>query len=85
MAISIDPRAGGCQSRETPGCQASLHLRVFIPQPTEWQRIGNQIDAAMIFARTDFVSVQRNMLLLALRFVSFAHHVQVRFTLPELG
>ena len=29
-----------------------------IPQPTEWQRIGNQIDAAMIFARTDFVKVR---------------------------
>jgi hypothetical protein len=27
-------------------------------KPTEWQRIGNQIDAAMIFARSDFVSVQ---------------------------
>jgi len=26
-----------------------------IPQGTEWQRIGNQIDAAMIFARADFV------------------------------
>ena len=25
--------------------------------PTEWQRIGNQIDAAMIFARADFVNV----------------------------
>jgi len=24
-----------------------------IPQPTEWQRIGNQIDAAMIFARVE--------------------------------
>src|SRR4030095_10787015 len=29
-----------------------------IPQPTEWQRIGNQIDAAMIFGLSDFVSVQ---------------------------
>jgi len=28
-----------------------------IPQPTEWQRIGNQINAAMIVARTDFVNV----------------------------
>ena len=28
-----------------------------IPQATEWQRIGNQINAAMIFARTDFVGV----------------------------
>jgi hypothetical protein len=27
-------------------------------QPTEWQRIGNQIDAAMSFAGADFVSVQ---------------------------
>jgi hypothetical protein len=26
-----------------------------IPQPTKWQRIGNEINAAMIFARTDFV------------------------------
>lgn len=26
-----------------------------IPQPTEWQRSGNQIDAAFIFARADFV------------------------------
>jgi hypothetical protein len=28
-----------------------------IPQPTEWQRIADQIDAAMIFARSDFVNV----------------------------
>jgi hypothetical protein len=28
-----------------------------VPQPTEWQRIGNQIDAAMIFARAYFVNV----------------------------
>jgi len=26
-----------------------------VPQTIEWQRIGNQIDAASIFARTDFV------------------------------
>ena len=26
-----------------------------VPQPTEWQRSGNQIDAAFIFARADFV------------------------------
>ena len=30
-----------------------------VPQPTEWQRIGNQIDAALILARADFVSVHR--------------------------
>jgi hypothetical protein len=28
-----------------------------ISQVTEWQRIGNQIDAAFIFARADFVNV----------------------------
>jgi hypothetical protein len=28
-----------------------------VPQPTEWQRIGNQIDAAMIFALADFLNV----------------------------
>jgi hypothetical protein len=28
-----------------------------VPQTTERQRIGNQIDAAMIFARADFVNV----------------------------
>ena len=32
-------------------------IRTVIPQTTEWQRIGNEIDAAMIFARTYFVSV----------------------------
>ena len=33
--------------------------KLAVPQPTEWQHIGNQIDAAMIFARADFVSVHR--------------------------
>jgi hypothetical protein len=33
-------------------------IRFAVPQPTEWQRIGNQIDAAMVFARSDFASVQ---------------------------
>jgi hypothetical protein len=28
-----------------------------VPQSTEWQHIGNQIDAALIFARADFVSL----------------------------
>jgi hypothetical protein len=31
------------------------------PQPTEGQRIGNQIGAAMIFARPDFVNVRRTL------------------------
>jgi hypothetical protein len=32
-------------------------VRLAIPQPTEWQRIGNQIDAAFVFALADFVEV----------------------------
>ena len=30
-----------------------------VPKSIEWQRIGNQIDSAMIFARSDFVNVRR--------------------------
>jgi hypothetical protein len=32
-------------------------IRLSVTKPTEWQRIGNQIDAAMIFAWADFVNV----------------------------
>jgi hypothetical protein len=32
-------------------------IRLAIPQPIEWQRIGNEIDAAFVFARPDFVNV----------------------------
>ena len=28
-----------------------------VPQPTEWQHIGNPIDAVMFFALADFVSL----------------------------
>ena len=34
-------------------------IGIAIPQATEWQRIGNQIDVAMIPARADFVNVCR--------------------------
>ena len=34
-------------------------IRPAISQPTEWQHIGNQIDAAFVFARADFVNVHR--------------------------
>jgi hypothetical protein len=30
-----------------------------VPQPTEWQHIGDQIKAASIFARANFVNVQQ--------------------------
>ena len=36
-------------------CNCRLPFGLAIPQPTEWQHIRNQIDAALIFARADFV------------------------------
>src|SRR6516225_8302422 len=48
------------------GCCASrsrLHYRRVILQATEWQRVIDQIDTAMIFARTDFVKVHWRFLL----------------------
>ena len=49
-----------------PDCIADC-VRLAIPQPPERQRIGNQINAAMISARADFVNVRwlRRMLGLA--------------------
>jgi len=38
---------------------ADCIIRRVILQPSEWQHIGNQIDAAMIFARANFVNVLR--------------------------
>jgi hypothetical protein len=32
-------------------------IRRVVPQPTEWQHIGNQIKAATVLARADFVSM----------------------------
>jgi hypothetical protein len=29
-----------------------------VPRPTEWQRIRDQIDTAMIFARANFVNLR---------------------------
>jgi len=37
-------------------------IRFAVPQPTEWQSVGNQINAAFIFARTDFVNVRVHFL-----------------------
>jgi hypothetical protein len=34
-------------------------VSIAIPQPTEWENIGDEIDAAFIFARADFVNVYR--------------------------
>jgi hypothetical protein len=41
-------------------CVINSVIRLGVPQPTEWQRIGNQIDAAMIFTGPDFVGVHGN-------------------------
>jgi len=35
-------------------------IRRVVPWPTERQHIGNQIDAAFIFARADFVNAHRD-------------------------
>jgi hypothetical protein len=48
--------------RDVTGCDAlrnRLHsrLRLAVPQATNWQRIGNQIDAAAILAGTDCIRV----------------------------
>jgi hypothetical protein len=39
----------GCVADCVPDC-----VCLSVPQPTEWQHIGNQIDGAMIFAWADF-------------------------------
>ena len=36
-------------------------VRLAVPQATEWQRIGQQINAAMIFAGADFVNVNEGI------------------------
>jgi hypothetical protein len=37
-------------------------IRPSVPQPTEWQRIGNQINAAFIASRSDFVKMHEGQL-----------------------
>jgi hypothetical protein len=37
-------------------------IRLAVPQPTEWKRIGNQINAALIFARSDSIGVHIHFL-----------------------
>ena len=36
---------------------ANRVIRLGVPQPTEWQGFGNQIDAAFVFARAYLVNV----------------------------
>ena len=43
-------------------CVIDCRARVLIPQATEWQRIGNQIDDAFVFARTDCVNIHSGWL-----------------------
>jgi hypothetical protein len=45
-------------------------IRLTIPQAPEWQRIGNQIDAAFIFARADFVNVCELVIMPGQRFAA---------------
>ena len=39
-------------------CATNSMIGPVVPQTTEWQRIGNEIDAAMISARVNFVKVR---------------------------
>jgi len=61
-------------------------VRLGIPQPPEWQRIGNQIDAAMIFAGAGLrKDAQASSIALALH-PSASIQVQKRFWRdPERG
>jgi hypothetical protein len=53
-----------------PDCIA-IRIRLAVPQPTEWQRIADQIKAAIIFARSDFVNMHGTPYTLAPLFLSF--------------
>ena len=48
--------------------QLKLSFSTSVPQATEWQRIGDQIDSAMIPARADFVKVYGDILLRGRRY-----------------
>jgi len=37
-------------------CVANGSVGFLIPEPIEWQRAGNQIESATIFARSNFVT-----------------------------
>jgi hypothetical protein len=50
MVYDIMSGSSAIRQSKTRSCEA-------LPQSTEWQRIGNQIDAAMIFAGAYFVNV----------------------------
>jgi hypothetical protein len=47
-------------------------IRFSVPQPTKRQHIGNQIKAAFIFARADFVSVRGTHHILSISFDSLS-------------
>jgi hypothetical protein len=45
------------QGYEVDSSSSDCVIRRVVPQPTEWQRVRNQIDTAFVFARSDFVNV----------------------------
>jgi hypothetical protein len=53
---SLKSPLSSCVSAEK--LRATYCVRNFgVPEPTEWQRIGDEIKAAMIFTRADFINV----------------------------
>ena len=53
-------------------------FRPAVQKPTEWQHIGNEIDAAFVFAGTDFVNVHHSSIRRDLRAVSSKIDVRSR-------
>jgi len=67
--IALEPSRGRSDTDPTHGLGQRLgrsffgggcpsYIRFGVPQPTEWKNIGDQIDAAVILARSDFVNVR---------------------------
>src|SRR5262249_12585667 len=57
-ALRAEVLAARIEMERAVHCVADCIIRHVIPRPTEWQRIGDQINAALIFARADFVNVR---------------------------
>jgi hypothetical protein len=56
MSMKI-PFSGRCDAMRGQNSPLSLNFPAYSCVSIEWQRIGNQIDAAFIFARVDFVNM----------------------------
>src|SRR5205809_5404447 len=53
----IIPRCFSYEAKQMSSAENSPFRTLSLPHPTEWERTGNQIDAAFVFARSNFVNV----------------------------